>query len=190
MSINMSNLEWLIDKAKEYGVEKESEFVLDGRFATWSGSSKPTAHHYGTGGLLEHVTEVVKLCLQSNEYFKTIDKGVDDRLLFLAALFHDVGKIWDYESYTDYNTGEIIWKSNDHKNKIHHISRSVIVWNEASVNMKQEERDEVTHAILAHHGQRAWGSPVEPQTRLAWLLHTCDHMSARMDDCDRKNGRA
>lgn len=75
------------------------------------------------------------------------------------------------------------WCAVDHKNKIHHITRSAIVWNSASERLQSCERDEVTHAILAHHGRREWGSPVIPQTRMAWLLHLCDGISARIDDC-------
>jgi 23S rRNA maturation-related 3'-5' exoribonuclease YhaM len=52
--------------------------------------------------------------------------------------------------------------------------------------MEQSEIDEVTHAILSHHGQREWGSPVRPATKLAWILHTCDMMSARVNDCDKQ----
>ena len=38
----------------------------------------------------------------------------------------------------------------------------------------------------AHHGIRAWGSPVSPNTQLAWLLHLSDNLSARLNDCDRR----
>ena len=47
-----------------------------------------------------------------------------------------------------------------------------------------DEHDEVLHAILSHHGRREYGSPVSPSTRIAWLLHLCDSISARMFDCN------
>ena len=34
------------------------------------------------------------------------------------------------------------------------------------------------------HGQREWGSPVMPKSRVAWLLHLSDGISARMADCE------
>jgi 3'-5' exoribonuclease len=37
----------------------------------------------------------------------------------------------------------------------------------------------VTHILLAHHGQRDWGSPVTPKTAEAWLLHSADMLSAQ-----------
>jgi 23S rRNA maturation-related 3'-5' exoribonuclease YhaM len=46
-------------------------------------------------------------------------------------------------------------------------------------------QDNITHNILSHHGQRAYGSPVFPATREAWVLHLADNLSARLDDCDK-----
>jgi 23S rRNA maturation-related 3'-5' exoribonuclease YhaM len=44
--------------------------------------------------------------------------------------------------------------------------------------------DSVLHAILAHHGRREAGSPVAPKSRIAWLVHLSDQISARMADAD------
>jgi len=38
---------------------------------------------------------------------------------------------------------------------------------------------EVTHCLLAHHGRKEWGSPVEPQTVEALILSQADLLSAR-----------
>lgn len=159
--------------------------VLDNpKFSIWSGSSRPDQHHYGRGGLAVHVSEVVDLCLLNNSY-SCYKFNIDSKALFLAALFHDAGKMWDYEPTNEDCTE---WKSSGHKYKIHHISRSALVWADAVkiTNSCQDIEDDVLHAILSHHGQRAWGSPVEPKTKLAWMLHLCDGISARMDDCDKK----
>lgn len=155
----------------------------DHKFSVWSGSSKPNVHHYGKGGLRQHTYEVVAFALDSNHWFSYLNKHVDNKLLFLAALYHDVGKMWDYKPLdAEYKE----WTSDDHKYLVHHISRSALIWSEESKkdsSITEQERDDVLHAILAHHGQKAWGSPVEPRTRMAWLLHLSDQMSARMDDC-------
>jgi len=168
-----------------------STVIGDPRFPLWSGSSKPFQHHYGTGGLLRHTYEVVKLCQIVRLRFYT---NVDAKILFLAALFHDYGKIWDYVPVIDdppqtkYILDTTEWTSGSHKRVVHHISRSVIEWEKAAQQetvVSESERQEVTHAILAHHGQREFGSPVAPYTQIAWLLHFCDGISARMDDCDK-----
>lgn len=148
-------------------------------FANWSGSSKPNQHHYGRYGLVIHTHEVYTFANQIN---KTAKYPVNTQYLFLACLFHDFGKIWDYEPIEGTDFKE--WQGTEHKRKIHHISRSAIEWSKAKDKFSfVDPNDEVLHAILAHHGMREWGSPVAPATKLAWILHLCDGLSARLDDC-------
>lgn len=159
----------------------------DPRFKIWSGSSKAFQHHYGNHGLLIHTAEVVSLCLENNGLYNK--NKIDEKKLFLAALFHDSGKMWDYSpNEGDPDTiAESPWIGTNHKRLIHHISRSNMVWCETAIThqLDQELKDDITHAILAHHGLREWGSPVAPKTRLAWMLHLCDGISARMNDADK-----
>lgn len=160
------------------------------QFETWSGAGKPIHHHYGDGGLARHTKEVIDLMFSSDD---TLHLNLRPDLIFLAGLFHDIGKVWDYEKadrnliYYDEGIKSGDWVKTKHARNIHHISRSALVWSQA-VNHTghfQKEHDEILHAILAHHGQREWGSPVMPNTKLAWLLHLCDGISARMDDCEK-----
>ena len=173
----------LIDRANALGVyDIASVVIADPRFELWSGSSKEHQHHYGMGGLIQHTYEVVELCI-SNYILLKLD--VDRTELYLSALFHDCGKMWDYEPINEEYTK---WQGTEHKRTIHHISRSAIVWNQACAfhNFKYGKyADSVTHNILSHHGQREWGSPVMPKTKAAWLLHLCDGISARMNDADK-----
>ena len=183
-------------KAESLGVRKIADFLLlNPRFSLWSGSGYPNQHHYGTGGLITHVSEVVNMCLDMREKWYP---EINVKVLFLSALMHDWGKLWDYEPVHQYCEtyknvrlndidSEVKWRSTTHKRNIHHISRSAIEWSKAvalSGECKDIE-DEVTHAILSHHGQREWGSPVAPNTQMAWLLHCCDVISARMNDCEK-----
>ena len=113
-------------------------------------------------------------------YYK--EHQISDATLFLAALYHDAGKLYDYVPMDD--TLEE-WESTDHKRIIHHISRSAVMWTEACERSKISVYHEaVLHAILSHHGLRQFGSPVAPKSRVAWLVHYCDSISARMDDAD------
>jgi 3'-5' exoribonuclease len=158
------------------------------QFETWSAASKPHQHHYGDGGLIQHTAEVIELCFDTRKTLK-LEKIIDGTELFYAALFHDVGKIYDYEKVEEMGGVITHWQKTEHARKIHHISRSVIIWNELiSTNehkgIKEKYADSVTHAILSHHGRREWGSPVAPKSRTAWLLHLCDGISARMNDAD------
>ena len=191
-----TSFEYLCEKAKSLDVVAVSSLVLDDpRFILWSGSSKPFQHHYGKGGLVIHTAEVVQLCLLNNNMLSSSIENpiINERQLFLAALYHDIGKCWDYEpTNPDYSE----WKGTHHKRHIHHISRSSLVWQQAATQTLdptnrsdfafiESYRDEILHAILAHHGLREWGSPVLPNTRLAWMLHLCDGISARMNDAEK-----
>ena len=171
----------LRQEATYLGVRSIADVVLnDNRFALWSGSSFSDAHHYGDHGLVKHTQEVITLCYTVAQWDRQVHDDVpNNNKIFLAALFHDYGKIWDYVKNDD---GE--WIGMPHKRHIHHIQRSAIEWSKAVAETDTciDIEDEIIHAILAHHGQKAWGSVVAPKTKLAWLLHICDQMSARMDD--------
>lgn len=158
-----------------------NEVFADYRFGFWS-ASLDNKHHYGKGGLAEHTLEVVKVALNTNKLLKC---NVSENELFLACLFHDSGKI---EDYSPLDTNYKNWEGTLHKRMIHHITRSALKWNNAV--MKYPEcfdlyHENVLHAILSHHGLREWGSPVAPYTKVAWLLHLSDSMSARMNDCEK-----
>jgi 3'-5' exoribonuclease len=169
----MNHVERLRDMALNIGCLPIAATVLDDeRFGLWPASSKPGKHHYRDGGLAQHTFEV---CEGASHFVC----GYHWRLLFLACLFHDVGKMWDYEKKDG------VWGPTPHRDTIGHVSRSAMVWEGVSLGteMTQQEIQSVTHAILAHHGHREWGSPVTPQTKMAWILHLCDMMSARLDEC-------
>lgn len=187
----------------DLAVQQVCGTVLDDpRFGIWTASAKPYTHHYGVGGLAVHTLEVYDLAISAYlNVLRTEEESRTDtkRLIFLAVVFHDVGKLWDYEPVDNIKPIETWdWQTTKHKELIHHISRSALVWDQArrrvaglgypgrEYEITETMFDEVYHAILAHHGQKEWGSPVTPKTKLAWLIHTCDHLSARYDDCENE----
>ena len=188
----------LIDRAKILRVYDIASVVIDDpRFELWSGSSKEHQHHYGKGGLVQHTCEVVDLCFAN---ISALQLNLDPVEVYLSALYHDCGKMWDYEPHhvdisdprghdTSYEVDYNSWHGNEHKRLIHHISRSALVWNSACIQHGGKYynlyADRVTHNILSHHGHREWGSPVMPKTQAAWLLHLCDGISARMNDANK-----
>ncbi len=171
-------------------------------FTTWSGSINHR-HHYGTGGLLRHTAEVVHLCMTNAETVReSTGVQLSRRVLFLSALFHDVGKTHDYKQavtmgYVEELAAETLrasragqapvppereWVASPHHRTIHHINRAAVIWTQLSSDgAGRDVFDEVLHCILAHHGSPERGSPVLPQTREAWMLHLCDAVSAWMD---------
>lgn len=174
------------------GIELFTHPVLsDPKFEYWSGAGSDKHHHYGDGGLLKHTHEVweyaTDIVARHNGNCVDGSKRVNANELFISIIWHDYGKIWDYQK--DENG---VWgKHNNHARQIHHISRSAIEWQKFASSFHYFTHkgnisvDNVTHNILAHHGMREWGSPVAPATREAWILHLADNLSARLDDCDK-----
>jgi 23S rRNA maturation-related 3'-5' exoribonuclease YhaM len=130
--------------------------------------SKPYAHHAYPGGLLVHTYEVAYNAGAMAEEF-----GGDPKIVVPAAVWHDYGKIWDYDS---------AGAPTDYKSKIYHISGSYayFVRFALSQGIAPNTIDAIGHCILAHHGFDAnWGSAVEPQTAEALFIHQADMWSAR-----------
>lgn len=179
--------------AAKLGVKEVFETLLEDypQFEKWSGSHRSDFHHYGYGGLIRHTCEVVEIGLCSaNVLCETLT--LDGTEYYLSALFHDTGKMYDYKFDDNPNFGNDrrtkCWQSTPHKRLIHHISRSVLIWHDTIKEFPEfydKYHDRVMHNILAHHGQREWGSPVAPKSKEAWLLHLADGISARMDDADK-----
>jgi 3'-5' exoribonuclease len=153
-------------------------------FFVWSGSGYEGQHHYGYKGLCTHTLEVVKVMFSSAE---ALQCEVNKDVMFLAALYHDIGKVFDYKYIEDPDpcSSAPLWVPTDHKRNIHHISKSAMIFFESAnkVGLDVDLREEILHCILSHHTTRAYGSPVAPNSREAWLLTLADNTSARMDDC-------
>lgn len=174
------------DISKDFDLQCFSDIILNSeKFKICSGSSIESHHHYGDGKLALHTLQVIELSLMNWDYFNPNDSLINKSKVFLSALFHDYGKLWDYQKV------EGKWIPTSHKYKVHHIARSAIEFERifqllsienSSFNHKLlSHKDEIVHAILSHHHLREWRSPVSPQTQLAWVIHLSDSMSAYMD---------
>lgn len=150
--------------------------LLDPRFMFWPAAIRH--HHTGDGGLLRHTAQVVRGCelfYEQSEVCSPPGEGLMWSVLFTAALWHDYGKIWDYEKVDG------VWCHTRHGSIINHLPRSYAEFMFASSGvLPDNSRDEVGHLILSHHGRREWGSPVEPKTREAHALHLADMASSHV----------
>lgn len=177
----MSDLEYLKAKANEFdGMTRHlaAEVLECPAFLTGSGSGTPGRHHYGDWGLLAHTAEVVRVSQAMLAALPGV--GPDDaRLLFLAALYHDFAKTYEYVK-----DEKGVWGKAPFAKTVGHVVGSAMMWDLAAreIDMSTGDRMAVTHLILAHHGCKEWGSPVEPANRLAWVLHLADMASARWAD--------
>ena len=88
---------------------------------------------------------------------------------------HDFGKIYEYK----WDMGMIQY--NQAGNLLGHIAQAGHflrpIMDECQVPMT--EQWELLHIISAHHGLKKWGSPVNPATIEALLVHHLDNMHAQ-----------
>lgn len=126
----------------------------------WGSGVEDKKHHVYVGGLLVHTAEVMQYC-------RAISNNED---LITAVIFHDCAKIFDYDEHG---------QKTPYRNLIRHVAGSFGIFSEMLRGEIPEARfNNIGHGILAHHGRKEWGSPVEPQTELALILHQADLWSA------------
>lgn len=144
-------------------------------------------HQAYTGGLVVHTAEVMNSAkLMSCSYHLKVNVDV----LVAAVVWHDYGKIYDY-TVNDVPSGcpsvdgkeppslGILIDYTEHQKLIRHLPRSYAMFiSEFGDNLEAEMIDAIGHCILSHHGRKEWGSPVEPQTAEAHILHFADMLSA------------
>lgn len=161
-----------------------------------------TWHHNYEGGLLAHTAEVAHFA----EYSGNIDHiaNVDWDVLMAAALWHDVAKIHEYECRMDVReklpekhleireepNGMVrYWVTGEFYKRIYHISGSAMEFHHHAIKngVDVETMREVEHCILAHHGPvKDWGSPVEPQSLEALIVHHADMLSSKFGPTMRR----
>ena len=127
-------------------------------------------HHSYIGGLLEHSISVADIC----SAFVPLYKGVNRDILIAGALIHDIGKIYELEY------GESISYSTK-GNLLGHIYMGSNKFQEECSKEKEFPEylaNHIIHIILSHHGILERGSPVEPRTLEAILVHKADTTDA------------
>jgi 3'-5' exoribonuclease len=133
-------------------------------------------HHAKIGGLLMHVYEVTNIAKQTA---RTMKANVD--LVVAGALLHDVGKV---ESYTIGAGGFTFTPCGL---LLGHVVLGVMMLERrlAAVGApvcSEGQLLDLQHMILSHHGKYEYGSPVEPMTTEAEIVHWADEASAKAND--------
>jgi 3'-5' exoribonuclease len=129
-------------------------------------------HHAYVGGLMEHTIAVAEMCVSLAGAYPQADAD----LLLAAALLHDVGKTEELTSDTSFEMTEA-------GRLVGHVVLGERMIAAAVGSMARPPAEglavRLTHAVLAHHGDRAWGAPQSPCTLEALLLHHADHTDAQ-----------
>ncbi|HEY2905196.1 MAG TPA: HD domain-containing protein [Vicinamibacterales bacterium] len=132
-----------------------------------------TGHHARLGGLLQHTCEVLAIAMQIARVAKA-----DLELVLAGVLLHDIGKLEAYR----WDGG--VFETTERGRLIGHVVQGVMKLRDAvqSVDPSPCTLDEamlLEHLILAHHGRLEYGSPVQPATLEAEILHFADDASAK-----------
>lgn len=132
-------------------------------------------HHNYYGGLAYHTYPMMKIGKAICELYPILNKD----LLLAGIILHDIGKITEYESYTNPEQ-TLDGKLRGH---ISIISEEIA---QTSKNLNLEETQEkllLQHMVLSHHGLQSngWGSAVSPQIIEAQVLFNIDTIDFQLD---------
>ncbi len=128
-------------------------------------------HHAYPGGLLEHTVTLLKLALLVAPLY-----GLDPELLALGALFHDLGKLFEFKTQPAPET-----------TREGGLLGHVLISQNLFLQLKDKIPDfpadwtlKIQHLIIAHHGEKEFGSPEVPKTPEAYTLHLLDLLDSRL----------
>jgi len=141
------------------------------KFATYPAAK--LWHGAYTSGLIEHTLRVAKICETASSFYPDCRK----ELLRTGALLHDIGKVEEISTAG-------FFEYTERGRLIGHISLATVrIQQEIIRNPKFPPKlaDELLHLIISHHGKTEWGSPVEPKTLEAMLLHHADMLDAQAE---------
>jgi 3'-5' exoribonuclease len=139
-------------------------------------------HHAYPHGLLEHTADVVQRCENA------IGSATNRNILLTAAIWHDFHKIYEYAMFRiiksddmEMCAGTIEIEHTMYAKTIGHIAGSYHEWVVVAEHAKLPSSTiaAIAHCILSHHGRSEWGSPIEPHTDEAFILHSMDMRSVQ-----------
>ena len=139
-------------------------------------------HHAYSGGLLEHVVRMAEVALDVCSHYPQIDRD----LVLLGVYFHDLGKIREIGAMpaNDYTLeGQLVG----------HIAIGLEMFRQCCTavdDLPADLRLHIEHLIVSHHGRREFGSPIEPSTPEAFVLHLIDNLDSKLNQLDglRRSG--
>jgi 3'-5' exoribonuclease len=138
--------------------------------------------------LVEHVAQMMR----SSDAVARVYPGLNRDLLLAGVLFHDSGKLWE----NCFPKESFIMPYDVRGELIGHVSIGVELVNRLWQRLKESAefsqwssltpdsesvRLHLVHLVSAHHGEKQFGSPVEPRTPEAITLHLIDNLDAKLE---------
>ncbi|MGH7557863.1 MAG: 3'-5' exoribonuclease YhaM family protein [Gemmatimonadota bacterium] len=128
-------------------------------------------HHAYVGGLAEHTRSVMELCAGAAREYGDLDRD----LLLAGAFCHDLGKVRELAvepgfPYTEEGqlVGHIV------------LGHQMVQERARRTGLDTERALDLGHLVLSHQGELEWGSPVEPRTLEALVLHFLDNLDSKV----------
>ena len=137
-----------------------------------------TMHHNYYSGLAYHTYSMLRLSDIYLEMYPFLNRD----LVYSGIILHDLGKIMELSGPkgTEYTKlGKLLG----------HISIGANEIYASAIDLgleKTEELINLLHIILSHHGQLEYGSPKEPLTAEAELIHLLDFGDSRMASLEKE----
>lgn len=131
-----------------------------------------TMHHNYYSGLAYHTYSMLKL----SDVYLNLYPFLNKDLVYSGIILHDLGKLIELSGPkgTEYTkAGKLLGHIS--------IGANEIYANACDLGIeKTEEILNLLHIILSHHGELEYGSPKEPLTAEAELIHLLDYSDSRM----------
>ncbi len=130
-------------------------------------------HHAALGGLIEHTSQVLRICACTCEIFPSMDRD----LLVAGAILHDVGKIKEFRVTTT------IRQSEEGMLRGHiAMGEEMVLARIAKIpDFPDTLKMKLAHIMLSHHGEPDYGSPKRPTFPEAACVHYADMLDAQVD---------
>lgn len=134
-------------------------------------------HHAYEGGLLEHVVSLLQIAKAVAPFYRQVDED----LLTIGVLLHDIGKIDELSAdkglaYTD--EGQLIGHLVSGVNLVDRLIADAEKL--GGEPFPRELALRIKHMVVSHHGRLEYGSPKVPMTSEALCLHYLDSLDAHM----------
>lgn len=159
-----------LERLTEVNLKKSMKDFFDKTPCFFEAPASMGYHHAYSGGLLEHSVQTADLALALEEIYEE-DVNISEDLIISGALLHDVGKMNCYNF-----DGKNIGKTRMFSIQNHIINGVKIV----STNIASEKIDDILHIIASHHNIKEWGSPIQPQSNEAWIIHNIENLSSKV----------